>query len=69
MTPREFYDTVCAMRKAQKKYFKSRSSFDLTEAKRLEKIIDDEINRVDFLTGRSDTPEPLSLFPDTNLKP
>lgn len=46
MTPREFFDKVAAMRDAQKKYFKSRSRFDLDAAKRLEKEIDNEIARV-----------------------
>lgn len=46
MTPKQFFDTVCAMREAQKKFFKSHSSFELHEAKRLEKIIDTEIERV-----------------------
>lgn len=63
MTPREFYDTVRAMRKAQKKFFRSHSSFDLTEAKRLEKIIDDEIARVDDIQNNKPAgPTQLTLF-------
>lgn len=51
------------MRAAQKKYFKSRSSFDLHEAKRLEKIIDDEIARVEAIeNGKPAGPTQLTLF-------
>lgn len=46
MSPKEFYDNVVKMREAQKAYFKFRSSSELTKSKRLEKIIDDEIARV-----------------------
>lgn len=46
MSPKEFYDNVVKMREAQKAYFKYRSSSELTKSKRLEKIIDDEIARV-----------------------
>ena len=46
MSPREFFDTVVKMREAQKKYFKSRSSFNLEAAKRYEKLVDAEIKRV-----------------------
>ena len=50
MSPREFYATVVKMREAQKKYFKSRSSFDLEAAKRYEKLVDAEIKRLEELT-------------------
>lgn len=46
MKPREFYDAVVAMRKAQQKYFQTRKTFDLIEAKKLEAVIDEEIDRV-----------------------
>lgn len=63
MKPREFFDKVAAMRAAQKKYFKSRSSFDLHEAKRLEKIIDDEIARVEAIENNKHAgPTQLTLF-------
>ena len=61
MTPREFFDKVAAMRDAQKRYFKSRSSFDLREAKRLEKVIDDEIARVGAIVENKQ-PQQLTLF-------
>jgi len=60
MSPREFYDIVVKMREAQKKYFKSRSSFDLEAAKRYEKIIDKEIERVKAVLGES--PKQPTLF-------
>lgn len=62
MSPRQFFDTVSKMRDAQKRYFKTRSSFDLREAKVLEKVIDDEITRVNGLTSAGTTPQQLSLF-------
>ena len=46
MTSREFFDKVSRMRKAQKEYFRTRSGRALTDSKRLEKEIDDEIERV-----------------------
>lgn len=61
MNAKQFYETVRAMRQAQKKYFKSRSSFDLRESKRLEKVIDDEIARVDAIE-ESKQPQQLTLF-------
>ena len=45
MTPREFFDKVSLMRKAQKEYFRTRSSRALTDSRRLEKEIDAEIER------------------------
>lgn len=60
MNAKEFFDTVCAMRAAQKKFFKSHSSLDLQESKRLEKIIDNEIQRVGEVTKNE--PKQLTLF-------
>jgi len=63
MKPREFFDKVAAMRDAQKKYFKSRSRFNLDAAKRLEKIIDDEIARVEAIENNKPAgPTQLTLF-------
>lgn len=61
MNAKQFYETTRDMRQAQKKYFKSRSSFDLREAKRLEKVIDDEIARVDAIE-KSKKPQQPTLF-------
>lgn len=46
MTSKQFYDKVVAMRKAQKEYFKTRSTASLNESKKLEREIDAEIERV-----------------------
>ena len=45
MNPREFFDKVSLMRKAQKEYFRTRSSRALTDSRRLEKEVDAEIER------------------------
>ena len=45
MNPREFFDRVSLMRKAQKESFRTRSSRALTDSRRLEKEIDAEIER------------------------
>ena len=47
MTPKEFYDTVKAMRELQKKYFRTRIKTYMDESKVLEKKIDEEIERVE----------------------
>lgn len=46
MSPKEFFDKVCRMRKAQKEYFRTRSGRALSDSKRLEQEIDAEIERV-----------------------
>lgn len=45
----QFFRLVERMRKAQKEYFKYRTSTVLNESKRLEKDVDDEISRVNNL--------------------
>lgn len=47
MNAKEFYNTVKAMREAQKNYFKFRTKQFLEESKTLERTIDAEIKRVD----------------------
>jgi len=47
MDAKNFYDAVCIMRKAQVKYRYTGSYFDLEEAKKKEKVVDDEIKRVE----------------------
>ena len=46
MKPKEFFDVVVRMREKQREYFKTKTSSALTESKRLERVIDDEIERV-----------------------
>lgn len=57
MNPREFYDKVVQMRKAQKEYFKTRTSLSLIESKRLEKAVDDEIARVQKIINDRQNPK------------
>lgn len=47
MTPREFYDTVKALRTNQRNYLLTKQNRYLSEVKRLESVIDTEIIRVD----------------------
>lgn len=57
MTPKEFFDKVCRMRKAQKEYFRTRSGRALSDSKRLEKEIDDEIERVNKVMEAKQNPK------------
>lgn len=52
MNAREFFDIVAEMRKAQSKYFRMRTTENLNNAKRLEKIVDEEIRRVEDIKMR-----------------
>lgn len=52
MNAKEFFDTVAEMRKAQCKYFRMRTTENLNNAKRLEKIVDEEIRRVEDIKMR-----------------
>lgn len=57
MTPKEFFDKVSRMRKAQKEYFRTRSGRALSDSKRLEKEIDDEIERVEKVIEEKNNPK------------
>lgn len=57
MTPKEFFDKVSRMRKAQKEYFRTRSGRALADSKRLEKEIDDEIERVNKVMEEMNNPK------------
>lgn len=46
MNAREFFDNTVKLRQLQKMYFKLRTSTALAACKRQEKIIDEEISRV-----------------------
>lgn len=65
MNHKEFYDKVVAMRKAQKDYFKFRSSVYLQTSKRLEREIDDEITRVEAVLAEEERKKQPSLFGDS----
>ena len=57
MKPKEFFDTVSLMREKQREYFKTKSSTELTESKRLEKIVDKEIERVKRIIQEKQNPK------------
>ena len=57
MSPKEFFNKVCRMRKAQKEYFRTRSGRALADSKRLEKEIDDEIERVNKVMEAKNNPK------------
>lgn len=57
MSPKEFFDKVCRMRKAQKEYFRTRSGRALSDSKRLEQEIDDEIERVNKVMEAKNNPK------------
>lgn len=57
MNPKEFFDKVSRMRKAQKEYFRTRSGRALADSKRLEKEIDDEIERVNKVMEAKNNPK------------
>lgn len=56
MTPREFFYTVAEMREAQKAYFKTKDPMVFRAARKLENIIDHEIQRVREIVNQQ--PEP-----------
>lgn len=57
MTPKEFFDKVSRMRKAQKDYFRTRSGRALNDSKRLEQEIDAEIDRVRKVMEEKNNPK------------
>lgn len=61
MTPKEFFDKVSRMRKAQKEYFRTRSGRALSDSKRLEKEIDDEIERVNKVMEAKNNPKMFEI--------
>lgn len=57
MTARDFFTLVARMRDKQKEYFRTRSSSVLQESKRLEKQVDDEIQRVNGIIKDKQEPK------------
>lgn len=57
MTPKEFFDKVARMRKAQKEYFRTRSGRALNDSKWLEQEIDAEIERVRKVMEEKNNPK------------
>lgn len=67
MNAKEFFDKLCEMRESQKRYFKYRTSDELSRARILEKEVDDEIQRDSKLMNRTITsayPTLPNLFDD-----
>ncbi len=62
MTAEEFFVKVSEMRKAQRSYFKTRTSIDLQRSKRLEREIDNEIKRVSDILQKRSTAGTPDLF-------
>lgn len=62
MTPKEFFDRVVAMRKAQKEYFRTHYPDALRKAKAIEAEIDREIKRVEDLLAKKEKARQKSLF-------
>lgn len=57
MDAKQFFDTTALMREKQKEYFRTRSQTALTESKRLERIIDAEIKRVNDIMKEKQQPK------------
>lgn len=57
MTAHDFFTLVTRMRDKQKEYFRTRSSSVLQESKRLEKQVDDEIQRVNGIIKDKQDPK------------
>lgn len=55
MNAREFFYTVAEMRECQKAYFRSRDQLTLRAARKLENIIDKEIERVRSAVNHDDS--------------
>lgn len=61
MNSKQFFEAVVKLRELQKRYFKSRLSMDLSASKRQEKLIDDEIARVDTILSNKNKQGELGL--------
>lgn len=61
MNSKQFFEAVVKLRELQKDYFKTRSSMSLTASKKQEKIIDDEIKRVNVILLNKDKQGKLGL--------
>ena len=57
MNARDFFNLVTKMRDKQKEYFRTRSVSVLQESKRLEKQVDDEIQRVNGIIKDKQEPK------------
>lgn len=57
MNARDFFNLVTKMRDKQKEYFRTRSASALQESKRLEKQVDEEIQRVNEIIKDKQEPK------------
>ena len=57
MNSRDFFNLVTKMRDKQKEYFRTRSASVLQESKRLEKQVDEEIQRVNEIIKDKQEPK------------
>ena len=61
MNSKQFFEAVVKLRELQKDYFKTRSSMALSASKRQEKLIDDEIIRVNGILSDKNKQGELGL--------
>lgn len=61
MKPKQFFEAVVKLRQLQKEYFRTRSSITLQASKRQEKLIDDEISRVNSVLSNKGRQGELGL--------
>lgn len=61
MDSKQFFDAVVKLRELQKDYFKTRSSMALRASKKQEKLIDDEIVRVNTILSKKNKQGELGL--------
>lgn len=57
MTPKEFFDKVSRMRRAQREYIRTKSGRWQMDSKRFEKEVDDEIDRVNKVMEAKNNPK------------
>lgn len=68
MKPLQFYRLVVEMRKHQKRYFKLHSYSALMEARKIERIIDAEIERVEQIVMQREKQRELFRQDESNEK-
>lgn len=61
MNSKQFYEAVENMRRLQKEYYRTRSSLALEASKRQERVIDEEIARVNNLLEKRNEQGELGL--------
>lgn len=57
MDAKQFFRLVAQLRAKQKEYFQTRSQTALRESKQLEKVVDDEIERVNNILAERQQPK------------